>query len=402
VTPTAFTVSSCTAGFPVQLTAGQQINVTVPYLAQVYGGFPPYTYSWSGNCTGSARQCDKTITTCNPLAASVRVTDSKGSTGTGDCRPVITCPAGQACGADGKCACQPNCAGKTCGPDGCGGTCGVCPAKTVGSVVNGYKCNSTQNCVGPEQFSLAHAQNTYTYGEIPLVQKCNMSGVKNCAPLGTPVRDSSIYPLPNKYEYAGPLINDELSAYIDFWDLGNFETARQYDFEYTFPEAKDVSGFFIACSPYTEKPPRTRSVGKVRVYLEKADGTNATQVDSSGNIVRTDIVGDSFNFTCSQRPQVGVVNQTNYITFINPFVNVKKIRFYITWDVDQYYYYDRYSVVHGKLYHLGVNFYEPSGPGHYELNCGSRECGSINGISCGTCPSGKTCSSSGANIWKCI
>ncbi len=40
---------------------------------------------------------------------------------------LVSCKSGETC-VNGKCVCQPQCAGKQCGDDGCGGTCGNCGA----------------------------------------------------------------------------------------------------------------------------------------------------------------------------------------------------------------------------------------------------------------------------------
>ncbi|MRG97715.1 lysyl oxidase family protein [Polyangium spumosum] len=63
----------------------------------------------------------------------------------GDCG---TCPAGEACTAEGRCRpdpCVPDCGGKQCGDDGCGGTCGTCAEGSL-CVPATSKCQVFADC----------------------------------------------------------------------------------------------------------------------------------------------------------------------------------------------------------------------------------------------------------------
>lgn len=78
-----------------------------------YTQFGPFQLSVKFDATGCVPQCDGLYCGGN---------DQCG----GDCG---TCPMGEICGPDFRCApdpCIPDCNGKACGDDGCGGTCGDC------------------------------------------------------------------------------------------------------------------------------------------------------------------------------------------------------------------------------------------------------------------------------------
>jgi hypothetical protein len=84
-------------------------------------------------------ECAPTVTCATADAGCLPIDDGCGHTLT-----CVTCPAGVACGPDGRCSCTPDCSAKQCGgADGCGGHCmtgGMCPGMGLACIGGVCQC----------------------------------------------------------------------------------------------------------------------------------------------------------------------------------------------------------------------------------------------------------------------
>ncbi len=103
------------------------------------GNAPPHSPCWGQAMAGACKSLYYQCLDCTPNCIGKQCgPDGCG----GSCG---TCPGGAACDEYGQCPCVPKCSGRECGPDGCGGLCGTCAEPLV--------CNASGRCVCQPQCS---------------------------------------------------------------------------------------------------------------------------------------------------------------------------------------------------------------------------------------------------------
>lgn len=60
-------------------------NQTVTFNSLVSGGRPPYSYNWSGACSGSGSSCSNSFNSIGTFTTNLLVTDSSGTTASSQC-----------------------------------------------------------------------------------------------------------------------------------------------------------------------------------------------------------------------------------------------------------------------------------------------------------------------------
>ena len=326
------------------------------------GACPPLTTCQCGKCQGctptcSGKECGSdgcggTCGTCPPGVECDllgQCTCKQQCTGK-ECGPdgcggqCGTCPSGEACDASGKCVCQPQCSGKDCGSDGCGGTCGTCKPteECVGSQCKPCvpQC-SGQEC-GPDGCG-------GQCGTCPAGKVCDAAG--HC--VGGGAGDECENPL-----VVGPL---------PFTHSGSTLDATS---DYQFGNGK--------C------PPESGGGGSGaldEVFLFSAPAAGEYVISLSGNFdTALYVVSSCANpgGTCIAGDQDSCVGCTEEVTIT---LGVGKQAFVIV---------DGASSGKAGSYTLVVD-HAPCKPDCSGKACGDDGCGG----SCGSCPSGHTCSASG-------
>jgi hypothetical protein len=72
-----------------------QINQTISFVANVSGGVGPYSYSWSGACSGSSSNCFNSFNSIGTFTANLTVQDSQGNSRSTQCSVNIQASAPQ-------------------------------------------------------------------------------------------------------------------------------------------------------------------------------------------------------------------------------------------------------------------------------------------------------------------